>query len=95
MPAIEVPNISVKRNTNDRIARIAMWPPVMLAASRIVSAKGRTNIPMTSIGIRMMYRSQCRPCGTMFFQCWTNPYALEPATMMAKKVMVARAAVTL
>ena len=38
-------------NTNDRIARIAMCPPVMLAASRIVSANGRTNMPMISIGM--------------------------------------------
>ncbi len=36
-----------------------------------------------------------RPCGTMFFQCFTKPCAIEPATMIAPKVMVARAAVTL
>jgi hypothetical protein len=53
MPAIARPNNSVNRNTNDRIARIAMWPPVMFAASRMVSANGRTNIPMISIGIRI------------------------------------------
>jgi hypothetical protein len=29
---------------------MAMWPPVMLAASRMVSANGRTNMPMISIG---------------------------------------------
>ena len=51
MPAIALPSISVKMNTNDMIARIAMWPPVMFAASRIVSANGRTSMPMISIGI--------------------------------------------
>jgi hypothetical protein len=37
--------------TKDMMARIAMWPPVMLAASRMVSANGRTNMPSSSIGI--------------------------------------------
>ena len=32
MPAIAL-NISLNKNTNDRIARMAMWPPVMLAAA--------------------------------------------------------------
>ena len=36
-----------------------------------------------------------RPCGTMFFQCLTKPCARMPATMMAKNVIVASAAVTL
>ena len=36
-------------NTNDNIARMAMWPPVIFAASRMVSAKGRTSIPISSI----------------------------------------------
>ena len=31
----------------------------------------------------------------MFFKCLTKPCAFEPATMMAKKVIVASAAVTL
>ena len=35
-----------------------MWPPVMLAASRIVSANGRTNMPMISIGISMIVTGQ-------------------------------------
>ena len=54
MPASALSNSSVNRNTNDRIARIAMCPPVMFAASRIVSANGLTNMPMTSIGISRM-----------------------------------------
>ena len=53
-PAPPPPNISANRNTNDSIARMAMWPPVMFAASRIVSANGRTNMPMISIGISRM-----------------------------------------
>ena len=48
----------MKMKTNDRIARIAMWPPVMLAASRIVSANGRTNMPMISIGISRIVHGQ-------------------------------------
>ena len=36
-----------------------------------------------------------QPCGTRFIQCFTNPCALVPATMMAMKVIVASAAVTL
>ena len=72
-----------------------MWPPVMLAASRIVSANGRTNMPMISIGISMIVTGSGSPCGTMFFQCWTKPWARAPATMMAKNEIVASAAVTL
>ena len=55
-----------------------MWPPVMLAASRIVSANGRTNMPMISIGIRMdVERPATAPCGTRFFQCLTKPCARD------------------
>ena len=36
-----------------------------------------------------------RPCGTRFIQCLTNPCAFVPATMIAPKVIVASAAVTL
>jgi hypothetical protein len=82
-------------NTNDRIARMAMWPPVMLAARRMSSANGRTNMPMISIGIRNSVTGSGRPCGTMFFQCFTKPWRAAPAMMMVKKVMVASAAVTL
>ena len=71
------PNSSAKMNTNDRIARIAMWPPVMLAASRIVSANGRTNMPMISIGISSGSQPAGQPCGTMFFQCCTKPCARD------------------
>jgi len=53
-PATARPNISVNRKTKERIARIAMCPPVMFAASRIVSAKGRTSMPITSIGMSRM-----------------------------------------
>ena len=74
---------------------MAMWPPVMLAASRIVSANGRTNMPMISIGIRMIHSAGCTPCGTRFFQWPTKPCARTPAMMMAKKLIVASAAVTL
>ena len=38
-----------------------MWPPVMLAASRIVSANGRTNMPMISIGISSDVDQQRQP----------------------------------
>ena len=61
-----------------------MWPPVMLAARRIVSAKGRTNMPMISIGMRNRVTGSGRPCGTMFFQCFTNPCAFVPAMMIEK-----------
>ena len=74
---------------------MAMWPPVMLAARRIVSANGRTSMPMISIGIRNSVTGSGRPCGTMFFQCFTKPWARAPAMMMVKNVMVASAAVTL
>ena len=62
------PAMSVKMNTNDRMVRIAMWPPVMFAASRIVSANGRTSIPSISIGTRMI-ASAGDPGGARFFQC--------------------------
>ena len=66
---------------------MAMWPPVMFAASRIVSANGRTNMPRISIGISATARNGDTPCGTRFFQCWTKPCAFDPATMIAKKLI--------
>jgi hypothetical protein len=72
-----------------------MWPPVMFAASRMVNAKGRTNMPMISIGISMIVTGNGNPCGTMFFQCWTKPCARAPAMMIVTNVIVASAAVTL
>src|SRR5262245_36208163 len=72
------PNSSKKMNTNDRIARIAICPPVMLAARRMVNANGRTSMPISSRGISSGY-SHRGACGTRFFQCCTKPCARVPA----------------
>ena len=54
IPVAALWNDSVNKKTNDNIARMAMCPPVMLAANRIVSANGFTNIPISSKGINKM-----------------------------------------
>ena len=36
-----------------------------------------------------------RPLGAKFFQCATKPWAFDPAIIIAKKVSVAKPAVTL
>ena len=51
---VAAPPTSVNRKTSDRSYNSAMCPPVMFAASRIVSANGRTNMPMISIGMSRM-----------------------------------------
>ena len=52
-------------------------------------------MPMISIGMRNRVTGSGRPCGTMFFQCFTNPCAFVPAMMIEKNEIVASAAVTL
>ena len=54
IPAAALLNISPKIAISDRSASNAMWPPVILAARRMVNANGFTNNPMTSMGIKMM-----------------------------------------
>ena len=94
-PANTLLNISANMAIKDKIASSAMWPPVILAARRIVKANGFTNIPMISIGIRIIYTKPGNPRGTRFFQCCMNPCAFVPAIIIEKKVIIANAAVTL
>ena len=82
-------------NTNDRIARIAMWPPVMLAASRIVSANGRTNMPMISMRNQQRDHGQRQTVRHQVLPVLNEAVRREPAMMIVKNVIVASAAVTL
>ncbi|MNG38750.1 hypothetical protein D3C84_1265640 [compost metagenome] len=52
-------------------------------------------MPSSSIGMSATARNGDTPRGTRFFQWPTTPCAIEPATMMAKKLTTARPAVTL
>ena len=63
--------IQVSRNVhfmNDKRAKIAICPPVIFAANRIVNANGFTIIPINSMGIKIIYTGHANPCGTKFFQ---------------------------
>ena len=68
-------------------------PAVMFAPNLIVRAKGLTNMPIISIGIRMISTGAGTLDGIMFFQYPPNPCFIDPATIMEKKVIDARAAV--
>ena len=46
-------NMSPKIKIKDIMERIAICPPVIFAASRIVNANGFTNMAIISIGIKM------------------------------------------
>ena len=80
---------------NAKIANIPIWPAVMLAPNRMVSANGLTNIPNISIGIKIINTGPGTPLGIIFFQYPKNPYFIVPAIIMAKKVMDANPAVAL
>src|SRR4026209_950263 len=62
----------------------------MLAARRIVRANGRTNMPMTSSGIRMTHIAGCTPPGARFFQWPKKPSARIPAPLMSRKLIRAQ-----
>ena len=85
----------LNRKMIEKIARMAICPAVMLAARRIVRAKGLTNMLRISMGIRIGSAKTGRPGGTRFFQWPMKPWTREPARMMAEKVTMARPAVTL